>query len=73
LTFNFTTDELDDVIDVVLEPVLKFLVVGTALVGGSFPQGLGETIEDCRFPPRNLIFEVLLIVPQELKVDLVLL
>lgn len=46
-------------------------MVGTALVRGSFPQGLGEAIEDGRLSPRNLVFEVLLIVPQELKVDLV--
>ena len=44
-----------------------------ALVGRSFPQGLWEPIENCRFPPRNLILKILLVGLKKIKIDPVLL
>ena len=69
---NLALHEVQYLLDVVVETVLQLLVMASALVRGSFPQGLRQSIENCRFPPRNLIFKILLVGLKKIKIDPVL-
>ena len=62
-----------DFFDIVFEPVLQFLVVAAALVGRSFVQLFGESVEDNSFPAQFLGAEILGVFLQKLEVDFIFL
>ncbi len=49
--FYLGTHKLHYLIEVILEPVLKLLVVAAALIRGPFSEGLGEAVKYCRLSP----------------------
>ena len=60
---------MDDRIDLVVEPVLQFLVVAFALVRGPLLQVLGESIEDHCFSAGLLGREIFVELLKELKIN----
>ena len=66
---QFFPDVVDDLVEVVVELVLQFLVVTATLIGRAFPECLRKAIEDCELATHGLGTEVFPVVLEELKVD----
>lgn len=68
---DFWTYKLHYLVEVVLEPVLEFLVVAATLIRSPLPECFGEAVKYCGLSPCNFVLEIPFVGPEEVEVDFV--